>query len=686
MRLGLLAFLLCTSALSTVAQEVRVCGLHEATEELFARFPHTMDDARAAEEELEEWTANRTGGDDEVRIIPIVFHIIHANGPENISDEQVHSAVQYLNEDMRKLNSDVSSVIPEFEDIVADCEIEFRIAQLDPQGNCTNGVTRTVSDLTYVGDSDMKQLIQWPRDSYLNVWVCAYAAGAAGYSLYPSSVNDNPGQDGIVLRHDYCGVIGTGSMNTRHTLAHEVGHWLNLRHTWGNSNDSALPSNCDSDDLVGDTPNTEGWTSCSPYGETCGSLDNVQNFMEYSGCRMMFTEGQKTRMRNALDSGVSDRNELWTDDNLIDCGVFGDENILCQADFEAERVAVCLGETVQFYDESFNEPSSWSWDFGDGTVVTGSDAEVHKDPIHTYEQAGNYTVTLTVASAGDELSIQKTGFISVLSAGELETPFIDGFEWSFPGDRWWVNNINDDLTWAQTNVASYSGDNCLRINNFVNDFAYNTDEVETSTFDFEGQDEIYISYKWAYANKTGESTSDRLRVYISPDCGVTWILKAQHNAQGDLPSVDATNSPFIPDSPSEWNSNVLIVNNPTQITSNFRVKFTFMGVGGNNIYLDNINIGEGTQVSVEELVAQPRLNVFPNPTSSDATVNVAGISGVWTLDMTDMTGRLIESRQLVLDGSDQNIQLDLNLVSNGSYLISVYNSVARESRRLVIAR
>ena len=106
-------------------------------------------------------------------------------------------------------------------------------------------------------------------------------------------------EDGIVIQHNYTGSIGTSNAYRSRTLTHEVGHWLNLRHPWGNSNNPGLAENCDEDDLVDDTPNTMGWTSCVLEGTTCGSLDNVQNYMDYSYCGRMFTLGQKDRMRAA---------------------------------------------------------------------------------------------------------------------------------------------------------------------------------------------------------------------------------------------------------------------------------------------------------------------------------------------------------------------------------------------------
>ena len=289
------------------AQDVWPCGQSEAQ----AAFDAAHPGARAAREAAEAQTRaaaqdvlSRGGEDDELYIIPVVFHVIHDNGPENISNAQIEDAMEILNRDFRLMNPDTGQIVAGFVDIAADVDIEFRLAKRDPQGNCHSGINRIQDELTYQGNNDMKQLINWPRESYMNVYVAAEAAGAAGYTNYPSEWGANT--DGIVLKHEYVGSIGTGNPYRSRTLTHECGHWLNLPHTWGSSNSPNEPDNCDVDDGVEDTPLCLG----SPVGfcdlerTTCGSLDNVQNYMEYSYCSRMYTQGQRARMRAALNSST----------------------------------------------------------------------------------------------------------------------------------------------------------------------------------------------------------------------------------------------------------------------------------------------------------------------------------------------------------------------------------------------
>ncbi|MEO7081585.1 MAG: hypothetical protein ABIY71_08655, partial [Flavobacteriales bacterium] len=184
--LRLLAAILLVSPALVHAQEADFhCGANELDRmgTLISEHPERLLGIAQAEAELEHFTQTWEGNasrDGEGYVIPVVFHIIHMNGPENISNEQVHDAIRVMNEDFNKLTPNWSQVQPEFVDIVADMGVTFKLAQLDPSGNCTNGITRTVSSLTNSGDQDMKNLIIWPRNRYLNIWVAANAGGAAG--------------------------------------------------------------------------------------------------------------------------------------------------------------------------------------------------------------------------------------------------------------------------------------------------------------------------------------------------------------------------------------------------------------------------------------------------------------------------------------------------------------------------
>jgi PKD repeat protein len=664
-------------------QEIRYCGQWMMEEAFFNAHPGSREAAQQAAERLEEETQSFSSVNrDELIIIPVVFHVIHYNGPENISDAQIHSGIEVMNRDFRKLNPDIDDVITEFEGIAADSEIEFRLAQIDPSGNCHTGINRIVSPLTYVGDGDVKDLIQWPRNSYLNIWVVENANGAAGYSLYPSSVNGamGAGNDGIVLAHDYTGNIGTSNNYRSRTLTHEAGHWMNLRHPWGNSNSPGDPDNCDMDDNVDDTPLTSGWTTCNLNGETCGSLDNVQNYMDYSYCGRMFTEGQRERMRAAMYSSTAQRNQLWTPENLADTGVDQDP-ILCEARFTASRQTICVGDSVQFFDASYHGVTGWTWNFGDGGT---SDVE---SPWHTFDQAGLFDVALTVSNGTNEVSLTEPAYIQVLEVGAMETPFSDSFEAAELSEDWFMVDVsNDGDGWEIVTSAAYTGDRSLRIHNWSNAIEYNREQLITSSMDMSEAAEILVSYKWAYCYKgtnDDDDTDDRLKVYASPDCGETWSLRRMHRGFTDLPSAPPHPFAFTPNGPDEWSGYTLSIPYEQFLTENFRLMFEFESRLGNNIFLDDINIEmlTASDVAEREGLQGLDLEVYPNPTSSSATLEFGTHRSfeTVTVDLYDLTGRIMwNGYRGALPMGTHRFEVPTSELARGTYLM-VVDAVGRRS-------
>lgn len=258
-------------------------------------------------------------------IIPVVIHVLHLNGSENISEAQINNALGHLNADFNRKNSDTSQVVAAYKGKIANMNMEFRLATIDPQGNPTTGIERfetIYTDSGIINTPDVK-LNQWPHDKYLNIWVCRnVGGGAAAYSWYPSYAQDFPTYDGIVTEARYFGTIGVANANGRHVMTHEVGHYYNLKHPF---DDPVAGTDCGNDE-VEDTPITKssgcdlGLSSCNPP-----IIENVQNFMTGSYCFVMFTEGQRMRVDSTLNSNVGGRRNQWQQSNLIATGVYHSE-------------------------------------------------------------------------------------------------------------------------------------------------------------------------------------------------------------------------------------------------------------------------------------------------------------------------------------------------------------------------
>lgn len=262
-------------------------------------------------------------------IIPVVFHVLHKNGVENVSDEQIKDALVQINLDFAGLNSDTIDVVPEFKGKIAKTNVEFRLAKKDPIGLATSGINRfftTYTDSGIINTPELK-INQWPPTKYLNIWVCRSLNGqAAAYSWFPEFADVYPELDGIVVQHDYLGTIGTGGKDGRHVMTHEIGHYLNLKHPFND----IIFGDC-GDDEVEDTPITSSSgcilskSDCSP-----GVIENVQNFMTGSFCFVMFTEGQKKRMIASLNSSSGGRNKLWISSNLKATGVLNTADVVAE--------------------------------------------------------------------------------------------------------------------------------------------------------------------------------------------------------------------------------------------------------------------------------------------------------------------------------------------------------------------
>lgn len=323
------------------------CGFTNHMEERYAEDPSLIEMREAYEVEIQQIINSKSVFAQ--KTIPVVIHVIYNDSYSNISSSQVSSAITAINEDFGASNSDFNSVISAFSSIKSNLNINFELANLDPEGNVTSGITRTQSDLTDNAGENVKALVNWNPDMYLNIWVVDnIESGAGAYAYYPGTAPS--GNEGIVCRHDQFGTWGTSSSSNfaATTLTHEIGHYLNLAHTWGNSNDAEQESNCDQDDGVSDTPNTIGnLYGCNTSQNTCGSLDNVQNFMDYTSCTNMFTAGQRARVHAALHSSQGGRVNLWQYENLIATGILEDSSC------EEELI------TVQIHTGTYANEVSW---------------------------------------------------------------------------------------------------------------------------------------------------------------------------------------------------------------------------------------------------------------------------------------------------------------------------------------
>ncbi len=625
--------------------------------------------------------------------IPIVFHVLHINGAENISDAQIKDALFILNRDYRKQNADAANVHVDFQGMPSDIEVEFVLATKAPNGACFKGITRTYSSLSYQGNDGGDQVGaiktgndvfqgEWPSNKYLNIFICGNIGGAAGYTYKPGGwQGTNMSIGGIWVLHNYVGSIGTSSLNTSRTLTHECGHWLNLDHTWGGNNNPGNASSCSTDDAVTDTPNCIGVTGCLINSNTCNSddpywgfpmRDNVENYMDYSYCSKMFTTGQKTRMRAALTSSVAGRNNLWTTSNLAATGADGNVN-LCKADFTVNKTSICVGELLQFTDGTYNAATGWSWTFQNGTPATST----AQNPQVSYDTPGIYTVTLTATDGTTTQTETKTQYIHVLPKfGYL--PFLETFE-NYTDlsntPNWEIVNPTDFISF-QIGTTGLSSAKSAYLNNY-NSNGSQSDELISAAVDLSSiTSSATLSFRFSYRKKA-TANFESLKVYLSKDCGVSWAQRK--TLTGSQLSTIVVPSPWIPATPEDWTTVHM-----TNVTSeywvdNFRYKFKFDGNGGNNLYLDNINIYSGSPSDnvvsgIDETLQMNGVNLYPNPADEEVTLSFSSINTqAITVAIQDVFGKTIQSHNILAQNGSNLVFLDTQKLAAGTYFVSLIN-------------
>ena len=491
------------------------------------------------------------------KIIPVVVHVIHNLGGENISDASIQGALDILNANINGQASNFLTKTPDiFASVRGELNVEFRLAKIDPMGNPTSGIIRVRSELTYEPEprDAVKALSYWNSYQYFNIWTLQKfqpqddGNTLLGYAQFPSS--GSMSTDGVVLL--------AGQMASGGTLTHECGHWLGLRHVWGDAT-------C-GDDNVKDTPPARDpnfginlsdfpyhvglaapngqsgvWgcvaDSLSPSGEM------FVNYMDYSSDNdvTMFTQGQNEVMNETLEglydeesgaSGIGFREYMWSDENITLTGVVdGFRTPICNqnTDFVSSsgKYLMCLGESIVLKGNKTQFPSgtvsSMIWDYGDGNTDNLNANLV----AHTYTSPGSYDVSLTIeydettearaSNLSDLYLLNASSYDSIIetlivqgSESELVTLgatnislFIDDEGYSI-NSYWLLNQLNTDSILNATYIDTIQTDSTLFFNGYFADTLFYRGEIEEKT---------YVAY---YVNSCSSTIVKENSIIISP--------------------------------------------------------------------------------------------------------------------------------------------------------------------------
>lgn len=680
-------FFLLVAGISLPAQQAHDwCASDEFRSQILQKKGVEAQSLQEANELLSQEVSRESKSKAVVRTVPVVVHVIYATEQDNISTAQIKDGLRVLNEDYRRLNSDTSLTRSIFKDVAADVEIEFKLAGKDPQGNCTDGITRTQSARSLEGNNNVKDLIHWDNERYYNIWVTRRVRETErgsgngtilGFSSFPQVGSQSFRNDGTVMRHDEFGSIGTSVADGR-TLTHETGHYFGLLHPFQSFQGG---NGCTAGDQVADTPPVaDASFGCNLGVNTCNNdspdlPDQIENYMDYASCVNMFTQGQKTRMVNAITDPQL-RNKLVSTNNLNITGVTNAPTCAPQAQFEVPRRSYCTGEDVNFQDlTEEGEATSWEWKFEAGTPATST----AQNPTVTYANPGNYDVSLiSTNSAGtDTLVLEDYIFVKKGVQAFFDKRWMMSFELNYvpftisrldPG-----GNGGFELF---TNAGS-EGSQSLRLDK--TQYPGEIDEVISPAISTKGGQDLTMTFDIAHASQQN-SNNDRLEVLVSRDCGATWTLRRFY--QGfRLRTAPNTSGDFVP-SASEWKTETLPFDAYTQ-DDPILVKFRFESGGGNNFYLDNIRFGQGRDIGQEELNAKAHLQAYPNPAGAQITLETERLEEDLKVRITDLSGRTVleESFPGRAESHRQELHHDL---PDGLYILQLSSGSHQISEKLRI--
>ncbi len=734
---------LCLSTSHVTAQSSHKCATHKDHlffEQQDPAYKQRMELLNSIARNLEGFQ-RVAGVQNTLVIIPVVVHVVHNPSvpAENISDAQINSQITSINRDFRRLNADTANNISAaLRALGGDVNIEFRIARIDPQGFPTNGIIRRATFQTDFGGvntpvdrlsgsispplvrNDVKRTANggsdaWPTDKYLNMWVCNFVGQGGGQLLgYAQFPGGNPSTDGVVMWYRAFGSNNFGtfpvlsSSNDRgRTTTHEIGHWLGLIHIWGDL------AGCTTDDQVSDTPlqdEESGGCPVSPRGDNCSPLASTngilfQNYMDYSNdaCMNIFTQGQVSRMRIALDQF---RSELKTTESL------GGPALPLQT-FDAAPVNLLSPTSFSGFCKTDIRPQIFLRNFGLGnlssvrigmkvnngpiidTLWTGNLATYFWQsvtlPVVNFPGAGTHVLKIFTYSPNNSTDQRPandtlTFTFSISPPNSSFLPLAEGFETgtAFPPANWRLaasrntNNV-DTATWKRV-TGPASGGSTRSVARFMfsdqqADYAKRDTLFTPLIFMGNAIDSLYISWSYAYGRRTTlpASFTDTLRVFVSVDCDGSWALLRERF--GSTLQTTTSNTAFVPTA-SQWLRDSVDIS--SFIGSTTRLRFAFVSISGrnNNLYIDDFrfnspNLGP-VGIPFDGLVDSNQLfEIFPNPASEVLHIRLFEEKSDQSaeIQVMDLTGKQVDQREVSFD--QLNATMPVRHLAPGVYFIRV---------------
>jgi hypothetical protein len=709
----------------TFANAQRNCGSMEHLQQM-STDPQVIEKRQQIEAFTEEWTRNN-GGDRALVTIPVVVHVVYNTTAENISDAQVLSQIAVLNADFRKLNSDAGNVPAAFSGLAADANIEFCLASTDPNGATTTGITRTSTTATSFSTNDGVKFSTsggknaWDATKYLNIWVCDISGGILGYAQFPGG---SASTDGVVIDYQYYGTTGTATapFNKGRTGTHEVGHWLNLYHIWGDDG-----TGCTGTDSVSDTPNQADENyGCPVFPQvSCSNGPNGDMFMNYmdytdDACMYMFSTGQASRMQALFASGGF-RAGLLTSNG---CGAPNPN--LCNAPGTPAASAITQNSATISWTAAANALSyNFQYKLATATTWTSVNTTTTSFALTGLTAGTSYNVQVqTVCSSGTS-GFSAIGTFSTTSAATCNapgTPAVSAITQTGATVSWAAAsgaisyNFQYKLASATTYTTVSTTATSFVLTGLTAGTSYNTrvqtvcsagTSANTTVATFSTTSSTTCTDTYENNNTTGTAktiaVNTNLTARISSSTDKDWFKFANTTANRNI-RIDITGLPADYDvrlynpsgtqigisQNSGTTSEVIIFNTTTVGTYKIQV-YGYNGAFNATLCytfrasISSIAFRESEEaivepMAIEEVEAIAITSAYPNPTSDKLNVkfNTAENTNA-TIQIMDVTGRVIMSHNYAaIEGSNLAV-IDFAHLANGYYTVLLTDGTNRST-------
>lgn len=608
--------------LKPIYGQIRTCGTDILMQETLQRHPYQKQLLNRLEGLYvgnDTFAQSRSNDDCEVAIIPLVVHVVYSDDESNISDEQVLSQIEVLNQDYRRIHG-TNGFGPG-----TDMRIQFCLAGKDPEGNPSSGITRTLSELSRHNsnkDQELKDLVRWDPSRYLNIWVVkdveVNGQNSLGYTFLPGAVARE--REGVVVDGNYFGTLGSvlSPFDQGRTTTHEVGHFLGLLHTFnseGNCGDAALERCLEEGDRVCDTPfeknpnyECERINTCADI--PCDQIDPANNYLNYSpdACMNMFTKGQKERAWFFLSNFHS---TLISEENLVSTGCVSEPVLGSKprAAFEIESPVVCIGNTLQFQAVEEACIGEYNWVFEGGQPTQSSEP----NPVVRYTNPGHYDVQLIVTNGSLKDTLVHRNLVQVATSQEGLSQFAQDFETgSLLATGWHLVDEDQAGSWLLTNLDASSGQFSVVLPKFWKEGLCSSDDFISPIINLDANQSAIFSFDYAYQQAKAGLPGERLEIAVSKDCGRTFDPPVFSKEGSELATVDGLNDDeaFFPNAPYQWQQALIRLDDYTGING-LRIRIRAIGQGGQHLYLDNIQF-ESVLTSLP-VPFEKNVRLGPNP-------------------------------------------------------------------------